>query len=132
MEPSTHILIVDDDLASLAMHRDILLSAGFQIETAPDGISALSACRNRKPHLVLLDLLMPGLDGGEVLKQLRGDDRTKTIPVIALTGVPEWLQSHRSSAAEFDGVLLKPVPESLLIETICRLVAAPPCGTLAA
>jgi two-component system, cell cycle response regulator DivK len=106
--------------------------AGFRVETARDGVSALSACRRGKPQLVLLDLLMPGVDGGEVLRQLRTDDRTKTIPVIALTGVPEWLQSHRSSASEFDGILLKPVPESLLIATICRFLAAPPCGTLAA
>jgi CheY-like chemotaxis protein len=132
VEPSTHILIVDDDLASLAMHRDVLQCAGFHVEAARDGISALTACRSRKPQLVLLDLLMPGMDGAEVLQQLRIDERTKTIPVIALTGVPEWLQSHRSSAAEFDGILLKPVPESLLIETICRLVSAPPCGTVAA
>ena len=132
METSTQILVVDDDGASLAMHRDVLQGAGFQVETAPDGVSALRMCRTRKPQLVLLDLVMPGLDGGEVLHQLRSDERTRAIRVIALTGVPEWLQSHRTSAAEFDDILLKPAPESLLIEAVCRLIAAAPCGTLAA
>jgi two-component system, cell cycle response regulator len=132
VEATTQILIVDDDAASLALHRDVLQCAGFQVETAPDGVAALWICRTRKPQLVLLDLLMPGIDGGEVLQRLRNDERTKTIPVIALTGVPEWLQSHRTSVAEFDDILLKPVPEALLIERVCRKIAAPPCKALAA
>ena len=118
MEAGTYILLVDDDFSSLTMHRDILLAAGFAVETAPDGVSALRACRSRTPQLILLDLLMPGMDGGEVLKQLRNDDRTKMVPVIALTGVPEWLQTHRDASAEFDDVLLKPVPADLLIRAI--------------
>ncbi len=89
MEAATHILLVDDDRDSLTMHRDVLQGAGFRVETAPDGVSALRLCRTCRPQLVLLDLLMPGMDGGEVLKQLRSDDRTKTVPVIALTGVPD-------------------------------------------
>ena len=124
MQAGTHVLVVDDDLDSLAMHRDVLQSAGFQVETAPDGVSALRACRRLKPQLVLLDLLMPGIDGGEVLKQLRNDERTKLVPVIALTGVPEWLQDHRDEAAEFDEILLKPVPQDLLVQSVGRLLAA--------
>ena len=121
MEAGTYILLVDDDLSSLNMHRDILVGAGFAVETASDGVDALRACRTRKPHLVLLDLLMPGMDGGEVLKELRSDERMKAVPVIALTGVPEWLQDHRDASAEFDDVLLKPVPPELLIQAIWRM-----------
>jgi two-component system, cell cycle response regulator DivK len=124
VQAATHILVVDDDLDSLAMHRDVLQSAGFDVETALDGVSALRVCRHRKPQLVLLDLLMPGMDGGEVLKQLRNDERTKAVPVIALTGVPEWLQDHRDEAAEFDEILLKPVPQDLLVQSVGRLLAA--------
>jgi two-component system, cell cycle response regulator DivK len=124
VQAATHILVVDDDLDSLAMHRDVLQSAGFEVETALDGVSALRVCRRRKPQLVLLDLLMPGMDGGEVLKQLRNDERTKAVPVIALTGVPEWLQDHRDEAAEFDEILLKPVPQDLLVQSVGRLLAA--------
>jgi two-component system, cell cycle response regulator DivK len=124
VQAGTHILVVDDDLDSLAMHRDVLQSAGFEVETAPDGVSALRASRRRKPQLVLLDLLMPGMNGGEVLKQLRNDERTKLVPVIALTGVPEWLQDHRDEAAEFDEILLKPVPQDLLVQSVGRLLAA--------
>jgi CheY-like chemotaxis protein len=118
VEAGTYILLVDDDFSSLTMHRDILLGAGFVVETASDGVSALRACRSRTPQLILLDLLMPGMDGGEVLKQLRNDERTKMVPVIALTGVPEWLQAHRDASAEFEDVLLKPVPPDLLIRAI--------------
>jgi two-component system, cell cycle response regulator DivK len=125
VDAGTHILLVDDDPASVAMHRDILHGAGFQVDTAVDGMSALRACRTRRPQIVLLDLLMPGMDGGEVLKQLRNDERTKMVPVIALTGVPEWLQDHREASAEFDHILLKPVPPDLLIQAIWRFIAAP-------
>ena len=125
MEAATHILVVDDDPGSLTMHRDVLRGAGFRVETASDGMSALRHCRTRKPQVVLLDLLMPGLDGGAVLQQLRQDERTKTVPVIALTGVPEWLQDHRNAAAEFDGILLKPVPADILVEAVWRWVGAP-------
>jgi CheY-like chemotaxis protein len=126
VEAVTHILVVDDDLGSLTMHRDALQGAGFQVETASDGVSALRSCRARKPQVVLLDLLMPGMDGGEVLQQLRLDDRTKTVPVIALTGVPEWLQDHRNASTEFDDILLKPVPPDLLVEAVWRCLAATP------
>ena len=124
MEAGTHILVVDDDLSSLALHSDVLRGAGFQVDTACDGMSALRLCRTRKPQVVLLDLLMPGMDGGEVLQLLRTDERTKTVRVIALTGVPEWLQDHRNAAAEFDGILLKPVPADVLVQAIWRLLAA--------
>lgn len=124
MQGSTHILLVDDDLASLTMHRDVLQDAGFQVETASDGVSALRACRDRRPQLVLLDLVMPGMDGAEVLQQLRNDDRTRILPVIALTGVPEWLQAHREASGEFDHILFKPVPPDLLIDAVWRVVAA--------
>lgn len=125
MNSATHILVVDDDLDSLALHRDVLQGAGFEVETAPDGLSALRVCRRRRPQLVLLDLLMPGMDGGEVLKQFRNDERMKLVPVVALTGVPEWLQDHRDEAAEFDEILLKPVPHDLLIQSVGRLLGVP-------
>jgi two-component system response regulator RpaA len=124
MEPSAHILLIDDDLDSLHVHRTVLEHAGFEVETANDGISGIRACRGGRPQLVLLDLMMPGMDGGQVLQQLRQDERTKTTPVIALTGVPEWLQDHREVSSEFDGVLLKPVPHEVLIRTVARLLAA--------
>ncbi len=126
METGTHIVLVDDDLASLTMHRDVLHGAGFEVATAPDGITGLRVCRRRKPQLVLLDLVMPGMDGAEVLHQLRNDERTKAVPVIALTGVPEWLQDHRHAAAEFDRVLLKPVPPDLLIQAVCSYLPCEP------
>jgi CheY-like chemotaxis protein len=122
VQPGGHILLVDDDGSALDLHEEALTNAGFQVETACDGISALRACRMRKPQVVVLDLLMPGMDGGEVLQQLRNDERTRAVPVIALTGVPEWLQDHRHAVAEFNDILLKPVPCDLLIQTIWRVL----------
>jgi CheY-like chemotaxis protein len=123
VERGVHILLVDDDSASLSVHRAVLEEAGFHVDTAGDGLAALRASRARRPHLILLDLMMPGMDGGEVLRRLRKDERTRTVPVVALTGVPEWLQDHRDAAAEFDAILLKPVPDGVLIQETWRLIA---------
>lgn len=66
---------------------------------------------------------MPGMDGGEVLAQLRRDPRTNTVPIVAVTGVPEWLDEHPELVKQFDGVLVKPVTSETLMHEIRWLVA---------
>jgi CheY-like chemotaxis protein len=112
------ILLVDDDPDSLEVHRQILEWFGWSVETATNGPDALIAARRDKPDAILLDLAMPGMDGGAVLAALRRDDGTKAIPVIALTGVPEWLEDRRDLAYPFDDVVFKPVPNDMLVRRI--------------
>ena len=112
-----HILITDDDGDSREMYRQMLEVAGFHVETASSGASALRSARVRQPDLILMDLVMPGMDGGLVLKELRADERTSAVPVLALTGVPEWLDDY-TGEARFDSVLTKPVEADRLISEI--------------
>ena len=118
---SRHVLLVDDDEKSREIYRRILEIAKLAVETASSGVEALRFARERTPAVILLDLMMPGMDGGAVLQQLKRDDRTKAIPVIALTGVPEWLQAHREPALDFADVLFKPVPHETLVERIRQI-----------
>jgi two-component system, cell cycle response regulator DivK len=119
--PTYSVLVVDDDVDSLEVHRTVLEWLGWEVDTATHGLEALSKAYRNKPDVILLDLVMPGMDGGVVLDRLRGDPRTKSIPVIAVTGVPEWFHDHQVRESEFEAVLRKPVPSDTLVQ---QLVAA--------
>ena len=79
------ILVVDDDVIVRLMVRETLEEAGFRVEEAEDGEQALSAVKRLRPELVLLDVMMPGMDGYEVCTELKADEKTKDIPVIFLS-----------------------------------------------
>ena len=80
------VLIVDDDPEILALHGRVVAQAGYRATLARNGREALAAVQNLKPDLILLDLMMPEMDGFEVLEALRGHDATRGIPVIVITG----------------------------------------------
>jgi signal transduction histidine kinase/DNA-binding response OmpR family regulator len=79
------ILVVEDDAEQLALLRRTLDGKGFKVVEARDGREALAAARERRPGLILLDLMMPVMDGFDTLQHLREDPRTATVPVVVLT-----------------------------------------------
>jgi PAS domain S-box-containing protein len=81
------ILIVDDDLDACEAYQDVIAQGlpGFPIRTVNDGAAALAAMQEQAPSLVLLDLMMPKMDGFDVLDRMRADPRTQTVPVVVLT-----------------------------------------------
>ena len=83
------ILIIEDDnfLQGLASRK--LQNEGFIIFNAPDAAGAFKVLENTIPSMILLDLLLPGVDGFEILKKIRGDARTKNIPVIVFSNLSE-------------------------------------------
>jgi len=108
------ILVVDDN-ADLATTTTILLRlAGHKVAMAHDGPSALAAAVDFHPHVVLLDLGLPGMDGYEVARRFRQDPGLARVRLIALTGYGQQLDRQRSEAAGFDHHLVKPAaPEQL-------------------
>jgi putative two-component system response regulator len=86
MENKNSLLVVDDDSANL-MVLSHLLQAEYTIYTAKDGVSAIQKAKKFLPDLILLDILMPGMDGYEVFSVLQQSERTKHIPVIFITGL---------------------------------------------
>src|SRR5215208_541246 len=84
-DTNSRILIVEDegDIAALIVHY--LEKAGYAAEIAADGPRALASARERPPDLVILDLMLPGLNGLEVCKALRQNNRTAALPIIMLT-----------------------------------------------
>jgi CheY-like chemotaxis protein len=84
------ILVVDDDPGIVELLCCLLHDAGYEVATADDG-AALPLAHERQPRVILLDILMPGMDGGEVSRRLRADPTTAHIPIIALSATPQWL-----------------------------------------
>lgn len=80
------ILVVDDKKKIVDLLYNILSKEGFRVLTATDGESCLRIARQETPDLIVLDVMMPGMDGGYIASNLQEDERTKNIPVIFLTG----------------------------------------------
>lgn len=83
------ILVVEDTVASLKLLTDILISAGYKVRPASDGELALRSVSAKLPSLILLDIRMPGIDGYEVCRRLKADERTKNVPVIFLSSLSD-------------------------------------------
>lgn len=81
------ILVIDDDTLLLGMYRDKLGREGFEVLTSPSGADGLKKAKSTQPDLILLDILMPKMDGFQVLWQLKKDPQTEKIPVIFLTNL---------------------------------------------
>jgi two-component system cell cycle response regulator len=98
------ILVVDDNASNLQVVGAVLEQAGFAVAFAFDGPAAIDYARKTPPDLILLDIMMPGMDGYEVLSVLKGDARTRDIPVIfltALVGGEETARGFEAGAADY-------------------------------
>jgi len=88
MEKTNSLLIVDDDVSNL-IELTHILQPEYKIQTSKDGVSALERAKKSLPDLILLDIIMPGMNGFDVLAELKNNDLTKDIPVIFITGISE-------------------------------------------
>ncbi|MGH7428884.1 MAG: response regulator, partial [Candidatus Methylomirabilaceae bacterium] len=117
-----HILVAEDDAAFAKMLATILESSELSVTFVAGGRAALEAIAQRTPDLLILDLLLPEIDGWEVLKRLRGTAASRELPILVLTalGVAD---AERTLALGADEYLSKPISQTVLIETVGRLLA---------
>jgi len=126
------VLVADDDpdillLITLTLERD-----GYDVVAAKDGLSALGTAVERVPHLVLLDLMMPGLDGYEVTRRLRTEPITKDVPIVIVTAAAEEDQAARALEAGADAYMKKPFsPSGLLAKTAALILERRPRSRIA-
>lgn len=107
--------MVEDDVTIAAMYRIRLNAAGYEVEIAPTGELGVEQAAGRPPDVVLLDIMLPGIDGLEVLRRLRADERTRDVRVMVLSnsaglpgaadeahrlGIEEWLVKSRTSPTQ--------------------------------
>ncbi len=101
------ILIVDDDDTLRDMYQEYLEAAGFKVEAARDGEEGLEKTKKIRPIIVLLDLMMPKMNGIEVLRHLKADKELKEIPVIVFTALIQDLEKQESFAAGASDYVVK-------------------------
>lgn len=109
------VLLVEDDPAGRVMYADWLGQAGFRVEQAHNGLQALERAFDLTPDAVVTDLNIPGIDGYELTRRLKGDPRTSGIPIVAVTGYGPFTQDpSRADRAGCDAIIPKPcLPEDL-------------------
>jgi CheY-like chemotaxis protein len=112
------ILIADDFDDTRELLRLLLETEGYTIREARDGREALNAARDEAPSLALIDLSMPSLDGWGLLRELRADERTRSIPCVAVTAFAANQDRQRALDAGFDAYISKPFRAKELIELV--------------
>lgn len=106
---NARILLVDDDVSHAKMHLRVLQGDGYRVEMVHDGESALRMAKEWKPDLVLLDVMLPGIDGFEVCRRLRGSKETANTSIILLTAKLGLTDKDEGFSAGADGYITKPV-----------------------
>ena len=116
--PNARILVVDDAMESIQIAGTILKEKGYQVNTARNGKQALQVVEMTIPDLILMDIIMPEMDGYECCDQLKKNERTKDIPIIFLTAVTEVAEIVQGLEREAVDYIFKPFNASELLSRI--------------
>ena len=116
------VLIVEDNEKNMKLARDVLQAKGYQTVEAVSGEDGVRLALEKKPDLVLMDIQLPGINGIEAFKQIRGNAATKSIPVVALTASVTPTDRSAITAAGFDAFLGKPINLKEFLDTVKRLI----------
>ena len=118
------ILVVDDDPSVRALLRDVLECEGHVVEAVADGFAALRAVEGARPDCVVLDVMMPGLDGHAVLSRLRQLDGGPALPVVMLTAAADDANAWQAWSGGVDYFLAKPFDATELLRYLDHLFEA--------
>jgi len=122
MADKAKVLIVEDEEILLAALKEELSSGGYDIEGAMDGVEGLEKVKTFKPELILLDLLMPKMDGLDVLKNLRKNKPTSATPVLVLTASATPTTMEKLKSLNVGGYIIKPFEPADLMGKINNLL----------
>jgi two-component system cell cycle response regulator DivK len=117
------VLIVEDDAETRRFYSRALADDGFRTDEAHNGFQALEKALSATPDLILTDIAVPGMDGIELCRRLRADERTSEVPVLAITGYSDRRYPARAMDAGADHVLAKPCQTDVLVREARRLIA---------
>jgi CheY-like chemotaxis protein len=120
------ILVVDDNPTNSKLARLMLQAEGYEVRTAADAEGALSLLGEYEPHLVLMDVQLPGMNGLELTRRIRASERLRHLPILALTAYAMPGDRDEAIAAGCSGFLAKPVDMTSLPTAVASLLAAPP------
>jgi twitching motility two-component system response regulator PilG len=121
--PGKKILLVEDQESLLKLESILLTSRGFEVRGVSDGQAALAAIEEDIPDLMLLDIMLPDLDGFEICRMIKEKERTRQIPIIMVTARKSRKDVQLSKEAGADAYITKPFKSAMLIETIQKILA---------
>ena len=124
----SRILVVDDDPRNLRLAIAVLEKAGYEVLSADGGAEGVAMASAHLPDVILMDVLMPRVDGIAALARLRGDPRTAAIKVAALTALAMQGDRERLLAEGFDAYMSKPIRYKPFLATVAALLAGEPAG----
>lgn len=119
------VLVVEDNATNMKLATTLLESAGHRVLLAIDAEAGLTLARDQMPDLILMDIQLPGMDGLEATVQLKRNDATRRIPVIALTALAMKGDEERIRAAGCDGYIAKPMRYQEFLATVAAQLAFP-------
>ena len=117
------ILVIDDDAAVRSLVRDVLEVEGYEVDVAEDGFAGLRRLDAARPDCVVLDVMMPGIDGHAVLQRIRGGEGGGGLPVVMLTAAADDAQAWQAWSGGVDYFLAKPFDPSELLRYLDYLFA---------
>ena len=122
------VLVVEDYQDAREMYSAYLQFSGYRVAEATNGVEAIEQAQQLMPDIILMDLALPKMDGWEATRRLKSDDRTRNIPIVALTG--HALAGHAEGArqAGCDAFVTKPCLPDALVAEIQRMLSAPDRG----
>jgi two-component system cell cycle response regulator DivK len=121
--PGERILIVDDNATNLKLVAYLMKANGYVVDTALDAESAIVSIRVNHPDVILMDIQLPGIDGLELTRLLKGDPATRDIVIVAVTAYAMKGDQAKALAAGCDDYITKPIDTRALPETIARHLA---------
>ena len=123
---SLRVMVVDDNVDTVATLALLVRESGHEVRTAYDGLAVLEAALDYRPHVVLLDIGLPGLNGLAVAKQLRQQPTLKQLVLVAMTGYGQESDRQRSREAGFDHHLVKPGDFGKVLQILATAAESPP------
>ena len=119
------VLLVEDQEDNRDMLSRRLVKRGYEVSIAVDGAEGVEKARNEGPDLILMDMSLPVMDGWEATRILKGEDGTRSIPVVALTAHAMSTDREKAFEAGCDAYETKPIELPRLLETMEKLLQAP-------
>ena len=126
-ERPVKVLVIEDDEYSRDALAHLLTAEGYDAQSAHDGEAGLDKAREANPDVIVLDLNLPGIDGKQVIKMIRGDESIASIPILVVTGDDDKAAQAAVDIGA-DGYLTKPVEFDTLISAITNIQASPVSG----
>ena len=116
------VLVVEDSPAQREMITDLLRGSGLDVSVATDGVEALEQIKSQQPDIVILDIVMPRMNGYELCRRLKNDPRTQTVPVVMCSSKGEEFDRYWGIKQGADAYIAKPFQPTELVGTVKQLL----------